>query len=418
MSSRLVIRQVRHLSTTVGAAANATTAAAVSSTGTSENPSTISISKAKSLLKNVFDPDRAIEIYSSVAPPKNASAAFSRYTQQYTVRRLAKVHRFSDIETFLESHKKDSKITQEHFLSSIIRSYGIAGMFDHALKTYNQMDDLGTPRSNVSFNALLSACNSSKKFSQVPELFDDLPKRYEFLPNTYSYGNLIKAYCEMGSPDLAMERLKEMEENDIEITAVICSPIVNAFYKKGMVEEAENLWNEMVKRGCLDVGAYNMKIHQIYGGNPETVKGLIEEVKRAGLKPDTITYNYLMTSYCVNGMMDEALKVYEDLEVNCCKPNAATYRTLVFHLCKKQMFERAHKIYKQSMMVNKIPDFNTLKHLVEGLVKMSREQQARGVIKTVKKKFPPNVVKAWEKLQIELGLDSVDVNCKVDLEET
>lgn len=291
-------------------------------------------------------------------------------------------------------------------------------MFDHALKTYNQMDDLGTPRSDVSFNSLLSACISSKNFGKVPELFDDLPKRYGFLPNKYSYGNLIKAYCEMGSPESAMERLKEMEEKGIEITAVIFTTMMNAFYKKGRNEEGEKLWNEMVKNGCPpDVAAYNVRIMHIYGGDPETVKGLIEEIKSAGLKPDTITYNYLMTSYCMNGMMDEAFKVYEDLEGNFCKPNAATFRTLIFHLCKQQRFETGYKVFKESVKMHKIPDFNTLKHLVEGLVKKSKMKEAKGMIRTVKKKFPPNVVKAWEKLQKELGLVTIDAS-DVDLEET
>ena len=69
------------------------------------------------------------------------------------------------------------------------------------------------------------------------------------------------------------------------------------------------------------------------------------------------------------------------------------------------------------MAAHKIPDFNTLKHLLEGLVKRSKFKEAKGMIRTVKKKFPPNVVKAWERLQKELGLVSAEAN-EVDLEET
>ncbi|KAL3525408.1 hypothetical protein ACH5RR_013780 [Cinchona calisaya] len=407
MSSLLALRRLRHLSTTA--------AAAPSTTAT--NPSTITTSRAKSKLKHVYDPDKALEIYSSVSPDYTSPLS-SRYTQEYTVRRLAKSHRFSDIENFLESHKNDPKITQEPFLSSLIRSYGIAGMFDHALKTYNQMEDLGTPRSNVSFNALLSAGNSSKNFSRVPELFDEMSHRYGFLPNKFSYGNLIKSYCEMGLPESAMERLKEMEKKGIEITAVTNTTIMHSFYKKGKKEEAERVWSEMVKSGCpIDVGAYNVRIMNFHGEGPESVKKFIEEISNAGLKPDTISYNYLMTSYCKNGMMDEAFKVYEDLEGNGCKPNAATFRTLIFYLCKKQRFETGYKVFKESVAVHKIPDFNTLKHLVEGLVNRSKMKEAKGMIRTVKKKFPPNVVKAWEKLQKDLGLEIADAN-EVDLQET
>ncbi|CDP02821.1 unnamed protein product [Coffea canephora] len=417
MSSRLALHHGRHLSTSAAAAATAAVEAAGASTATSTKPSTISTSRAKSQLRYVYDPDKALEIYSSVSP-NYTSPLSSRYTQEYTVRRLAKSHRFSDIENFLESHKNDPKITQEPFLSSLIRSYGLAGMFDHALKTFNEMDDLGTPRSTVSFNALLSACNSSKNFGRAPELFDEVPQRYGLSPDKFSYGNLIKAYCEMGSPESALERLKEMEEKGIEITAVTFTTIMHSFYKKGKNEEAERVWSEMVKRGCpIDVGAYNVRIMHIHGEDPDSVKGLIEEISSAGLKPDTISYNYLMTSYCKSGMMDEAFKVYEDLEGNGCKPNAATFRTLIFYLCKRQRFETGYKVFKESVAVHKIPDFNTLKHLLEGLVKRSKFKEAKGMIRAVKKKFPPNVVKAWERLQKELGLVSAEAN-EVDLEET
>ncbi|KAL7193110.1 hypothetical protein ACSBR2_024843 [Camellia fascicularis] len=44
------------------------------------------------------------------------------------------------------------------------------------------MDDFGTPRSTISFNALISACNQSKRFDLVPQLFDEIPQRHGFYP--------------------------------------------------------------------------------------------------------------------------------------------------------------------------------------------------------------------------------------------
>lgn len=284
-------------------------------------------------------------------------------------------------------------------------------MFDQALKTYLQMDDLGTPRSAVSFNVLLSACVNSKLYDRVPQLFDEMPKKHGFLPDKVSYGVLIRSYCEMGKPELAMEKLKEMEEKGVEITAVTFTTILHSLYKGGRSDEAEKVWNEMVKRGCgPDVGAYNVKIMNIQGGDPEGVKGLIEEMSNVGLKPDTISYNYLMSCYCRNGMMDEAEKVYEDLETKGCNPNASTFRTLIFYLCKNELFETGYKIFGESVRANKIPDVNTLKYLVHGLAKSSKAKEAKEMIRTMKKKFPANVVKVWTKLEDELGLAKVDIS--------
>ncbi|CAH9086999.1 unnamed protein product [Cuscuta epithymum] len=394
--SSIVLRHVRHLSTASAAAVSASTSAA----------STISISKAKSVLQSEHDPDKALEVYSSVSD-HYPSPLTSRYAQEYTVRRLAKSHRFSDIVTFLEAHKKDPKVTKEHFLATIIRSYGIVGMFDNALNTYEQMSEFGTPRSSASFNALLSACIQSKLYDRVPQLFDEIPKKYGVSPDMVSYGILIRSYCEVGSSELAMEKLKEMGEKGMKVNAIPYTTIMNSLYKKGMSKEAEKVWDEMVKSGCdLDVGAYNVKIMNIQGGNPEAVKGLIEEMSNAGLKPDIISYNYLMTSYFRNGMIDEAEQVYNNLQANFCKPNATTFRTFIYNACQKGQFENAYKVFNESVAMNKIPDFNTLKHLVCGLVKISKTTDAKNVISVVRSKFPPNVMRAWNKLEVELGLEN------------
>lgn len=388
------LRHIRRLCTATTAAGSSTTA------------SSISVSKAKSKLRSEFDPDKALEIYSSVSK-HYASPVSSRYAQDLTVRRLAKSKRFSDIETLIESHKNDPKITQEPYLCNLIRSYGQAGMFDHAMRTFDQMDELGTPRSVISFNALLFACTRSRLYDKVPILFDEIPKKYNLSPDKISYGLLLKSHCDSGSSDKALELLNEMENKGVEVTIVTYTTVLNCLYKQGNAEEAERLWSEMEKKGVdLDVAAYNVRITNTYGGDPERLKELIDEMRDAGLKPDTISYNFLMTCYCKNEMMDEAKKVYEGLEENGCSPNATTFRTWIYHLCGSGNFDKAYKVFKESVMVHKIPDFNTVKLLVEGLVKKKKIKEAKGVIRTIKKKFPPNVLRAWKKVEEELGLVS------------
>lgn len=394
MSSSL--RHVRLLCTATSTAA--TTAAA---TGSS---SVITVSKAKAKLRSEHDPDKALEIYSSVSN-HYTSPVSSRYPQDLTVKRLAKSRRFDDIEALIESHKKDPKITQEPFLSTLIRSYGRAGMFHHALKTFNQMEELGTPRSTISFNALMTACNLSKEFAQVPKLFDEIPRKHGFSPDKFSYGILVKSYCQSGLLDKAIATLKEMEEKGIEITTITFTTILDALYKKGRSEDAEKIWDQMVKKGCVpDVTAYNVKVMNAHGGKPEDVKALIDEMVEAGLKPDTITRNYLMTCYCKSGMMEAARKVYEGLEENGCRPNAASFRTLVYYLCKYGDYEKAYRVFKDSVKMDRIPDFGTVKHLVEGLVKKGNRKAAKGLIRTVKRKFSSSSLNAWKKLEKELGL--------------
>lgn len=396
MSLRLALRRARHLSTAAAAEAE-TTAAKI-----------VNISGAKKRLRKVYDPDEALKVYSSFSAADDASAppASARHIQELAVRRLAKSHRFSDIAAFLESNKSKPQITEEPFVSSLIKSYGVAGMIDNAVATYNQMTDFSTPRSTLSFNALLSACINSKAYDRVPIYFNEFSEKFGLVPDKFSYGMLIKAHCEMESPEKAKETLSEMERKGVEVEAVSFSTILHGLYKIGRVDEAEAFWDEMVKeKGIkLDAGSYNVRLSHIRN-NPESLKALIEEMQNEGINPDPISYNYLITSYCVNGMMNEAEKVYADLlQTKGVRPNAATYRTMVFHSCKAGRYVRAYRIFKLSVKVGKIPDFNTLKYLVKGLTEKGRMVEAKAMVRTMNKKFPPDLLKAWEKLADELGL--------------
>ncbi|KAL6222436.1 hypothetical protein ACLB2K_005828 [Fragaria x ananassa] len=185
--------------------------------------------------------------------------------------------------------------------------------------------------------------------------------KYNVSADKVSYGILIKSFCDAGKPEEAIETVRVMEEKGVEVTAVSFTTIFNALYKKGNKEEVEKLWDEMVEKGCkVDVAAYNVKI--------------------------------------MCGMMEEAEKVYKGLEANKLNPNAATFRILVFYLCKNECFERAYRVFKKSVEMRKIPDFNTLRFLAEGLMKKNMRKEAKG------KKFPPNRLNAWKKVEEGLGL--------------
>lgn len=279
------------------------------------------------------------------------------------------------------------------------------------------MDQLGTPGSAISFNALLSACVQSKLYDRVPGLFTEIVEKYGVSPDKISYGILVKSYCEAGMLAKAMETLREMESKGVEVTAVTFTTILSSLYKKGKGEEAETLWGEMVRNGCeLDAAAYNVRIMNAQNEKPERVKELIEEMSNAGLKPDTISYNYLMISYCRQGMMEQAKEVYEGLEANGCNPNASTFRTLIYYMCRTGDYEKGYKVFKESVRVHKIPDFSISKLLVEGLVKKEKTKEAKGLIRTMKKKFPPNLLNAWKKVEENLSLAPVNVVSSKDEE--
>ncbi|PIA35458.1 hypothetical protein AQUCO_03500074v1 [Aquilegia coerulea] len=280
-------------------------------TTTTPNISPLTISATKPNLES--EPE--IENESGTTDTSSSSPPASRYTVEHIVKRLVESRRLSEIETLIQSHKKDPKIIEENYFSSLIRSYGIASMHNQALRLFNQMEELGTPRSSISFNALLSTFSNAAKFDKVVQLFDEMPKRYGFSPDVVSYSIFVKSLIKLGLHERVFSILKELEEKNFEITTAFYTTVLDAFYKKGMIVQAQKLWNEMVQKGCAnDVSAYNVRAANLK--EPGEVSKLIDEMKAEGIKPDMITYYHLSLCYFRNDMAEDAYKIYKELEQN------------------------------------------------------------------------------------------------------
>ncbi|KAF5203243.1 Pentatricopeptide repeat-containing protein [Thalictrum thalictroides] len=360
--------------------------------------SPFAISEAKPHLES--EPETENEHYTDTSTPPD-----SRYKLELIVKRLVESRRLSEIETLIKYHKENPKIIEERYLSSLIRSYGIASMFDQAVRLFNQMEQLGTPRSSYSFNALLCCFIQAKKFDQVVKLFDEMPTRYGFSPNEVSYCILVKSLVELSLHERVFMVLKELEEKNVEITTAFYSTVLDAFYKKGMIVEAQKLWKEMVQKGCPhDVSVYNARAAHLK--EPGEVSKLMDEMKVEGVKPDIATYYYLSTVYFENDMAEDAYKVYQEIEKNGCVPNSAIFKNFITSLSKLGKFELAFEVFKDSVSSNLIPAASKLKYMVRGLAENSKKKEAKEVITILRDKLGPDKLKPiWKKMEVEYGLN-------------
>lgn len=84
-----------------------------------------------------------------------------------------------------------------------------------------------------------------------------------------------------------------LEEKGISPTPVIYTTVLDYIYKRKKSEEAELLWNEMVKTGCNpDNATYNARIFY-HGLQTETdkVPEVIKEMEKAGV--NISQYNHI-----------------------------------------------------------------------------------------------------------------------------
>ncbi|CAH8381879.1 unnamed protein product [Eruca vesicaria subsp. sativa] len=104
-------------------------------------------------LKSERDPAKLFNLFQANAT--NHLVFENHFAFEDTVSRLARARRFDFIEKLLENQKTLPQGRHEGFVVRIIMLYGKAGVTNHALDTFYNMDLYGCKRTVKSFNAAL-----------------------------------------------------------------------------------------------------------------------------------------------------------------------------------------------------------------------------------------------------------------------
>ena len=340
-------------------------------------------------IKKERDPEKLFLLFKSNA--HNRLVVENRFAFEDTVSRLAGASRFDLIEQLLEHQKTLRQGRREGFVVRIIMLYGRARMPHHARKTFEEMHLFGCPRTVKSFNATLKVLYENRKFEEIREVIDETRAKFEIEFDDISFNIIIKVLCEMGHLDDAYLTMVNMEKCGIKPDVVTYTTLMSAFYKHGRREIGDGLWNLMVLRGCSpNLATYNVRIQYLINRQKAwQAKSLVRKMDYAGIKPDELTYNLMIKGFCMICELEMAKRIFLSMKGRGCKPNSKIYQTMVHYLCKGGEFDMAFRLCKDSMERNWFPSVDTVDRLLKGLMSISKDRNAREIMKFVSERKLP-----------------------------
>lgn len=343
---------------------------------------------ALSLLKSEKNPERIIDICraASLTPESH----LDRIAFSVAISKLTESNYFEGIRLFIEELKTRPDLRNERFISHAIVLYGQAGLLDNAIKTFEQMHELGLHRTAKSLNALLFSSAVAKKYSEVKRIFLEFPKKYGIEPDLDTYNTVIKAFCESGSSSSVYSLLAEMERKRIKPNMTSYGALIAGFYTEEKYDDVGKVL-ELMKKNEMQPGIsiYNIRIKSLCKLKKSVeAKALLDGLLSRGMKPNSVTYCHLIHGFAKEGNLDEAIKLFDAMSHRGCKPDSLIYFTLVYFLCEGKNFETALRICKESMAKGWFPSFSTMKLLVNGLVSISKVDEAKELLGQIKEKFP------------------------------
>jgi pentatricopeptide repeat protein len=142
-----------------------------------------------------------------------------------------------------------------------------------------------------------------------------------------------------GSNDLkgVMSIFNSLKESGVELNAIVYNTVLDACVKCRDVKATEDWVKQMKEVGVLDAVSYNtlMKAH-LMQGNLDKARGVMEDMKKSGLQPNRVTYNELLNAVVIrSSRRSEIWEVVKEMKEAAVAPNQVTCSILLKNLNAK-----------------------------------------------------------------------------------
>lgn len=123
----------------------------------------------------------------------------------------------------------------------------------------------------------------------------------------------------------------------VPLTDKFFNSLIRSYGDAGLFQESIKVFNVMKSIGISPstVTFNSLFLILLKRGRVGMIFELYDEMLRTyGVKPDLCTFNVLIRGFCMNSRIDEAFRMFREMESFECKPDLITYNTIVDGLCR------------------------------------------------------------------------------------
>jgi pentatricopeptide repeat protein len=305
----------------------------------------------------------------------------------------------------------------EPFLARILSLYSSAGLPDAAKEAFCHPSPF--KRSELSLSALLSAYVHNGRYDELKSTFEEAASKFNVTPDLVSHNILLNGLCEKGEIEHARKLLDEMsrrENNRPEPNIISYNTILCWYLKKREDGPFDDILKEIEdKKLEPNVVTFNCRIGR-FCNMSESFKAeeLLDVMCARGIQPSVSTFSHLIRGYCKENNLSSALSMFK--KMNAAKrrsgsdgvsPSADIYNLLIKNLIKREQFDDALFICIESMERKSLPPFEDIKCIIQGLVKESKADEAKDLVKKMNKVLKGEPRDVWERIIGDLSLETI-----------
>ncbi|OWM79414.1 hypothetical protein CDL15_Pgr022826 [Punica granatum] len=214
------------------------------------------------------------------------------------------------------------------------------------------------------------------------EVYEWLNLKHWYSPNARMLATILSVLGKANQQALAIEIFTRAEPS-VGNTVQVYNAMMGVYARNGGFSQVRNLLDVMRERGCEpDLVSFNTLINARVKSNslePNLAIQLLNDVRAAGLRPDIITYNTLISACSRESNLDEAVKIYDDMETNRCQPDLWTYNAMISVYGRCGLSSKAEELFNDLESRGFFPDAVTYNSLLYAFAREGRVEKVREI---------------------------------------
>ncbi|KAH7519408.1 hypothetical protein FEM48_Zijuj08G0033000 [Ziziphus jujuba var. spinosa] len=336
--------------------------------------------------------------------------------------------RITEMKEVIDQMKIDSCECKDSVFVHAIKTYERAGLLDEVLTLFKNIPKFNCVNWTESFNTVLQIMVNESRFETAHRLFLENSCGWEVRSRIRSLNLLMRALCERGRSDIALQVFQEMDyqgcypERETYRTLmrglcedgrlneakhllysmfwrisqkgsgadiVIYRTLLDAFCDHGQVEEAMEILGKILRKGLKAPKRSSHRMDLSYcrdGQDVERIKQLINEALIKGGIPSLASYTAMAIDLYKENKIVEADKVLEVMQDGGFRPTPLIYEAKMEALCREAKVDEAVKVIETEMMEGTcVPTVRLYNVVLRGLCNGGKSAFAVGYLKKMAK---------------------------------
>ncbi|XP_027363260.1 pentatricopeptide repeat-containing protein At3g59040 [Abrus precatorius] len=263
--------------------------------------------------------------------------------------------------------------------TALMEAYGRGGRYNNAEAIFRRMQRSGPEPSALTYQIILKTFVQGNKFEEAEEVFHNLlnDEKSPLKPDQKMFNMMIYMHKKAGSYEKARKTFALMAERGIEQSTVTYNSLMSfeANYK-----EVSSIYDQMQRADLRpDVVSYALLVNA-YGKarREQEALAVFEEMLDAGVRPTRKAYNILLDAFSISGMVDQARTVFKSMRRDRYMPDLCSYTTMLSAYVNALDMEGAEKFFKRLIQDGFEPNVVTYGTLIKGYAKINDLEKAVG----------------------------------------